>query len=446
MIIFGLISLLILHTLILTHLQFTAWPEMFSYPYLLNHGFKLYQDIALPYQPILIITLANIYKIFGADLMTLKIFTWSIILFSDLMIFLISRKILGKKLISILPLLCYILIQPLTYGNMLWFDLAAVPFILLMIHSKNFFWIGLFLSLATLTKQQIGILFICLSIFILLTKRKKESLLFFLGFFTPVSILLLYVFLEGILGDWFFWTFKVPLLWYPRFPGYVNWPTTTQILLTVMIYLPGIILGLKYLNIKKFGLIMLTFGSLFLSVIPRFDYFRFQPALPTYTILLAYLFRESKIKIAVLTVFISSLILLEANMDYINLPTRFYGPAEISQSEKIEKLARKEDKIYLLGVPSVEYVLTDRFPPKPWVDNYVWYMEIEGMQDKVVTGLEREKPTVIFWKAPISGNWYDLGTYQPQKITEYIRVHYQKTGNLADGIEIWALRQAQGEK
>jgi len=65
MIIFGLIGLFTLHLFILIHLQFTSWPEMFSYPYLLNNGFNLYKDIALPYQPLLMLILSVVYKIFG---------------------------------------------------------------------------------------------------------------------------------------------------------------------------------------------------------------------------------------------------------------------------------------------------------------------------------------------------------------------------------------------
>lgn len=437
-------GLLTLHLFILMHLQFTAWPEMLSYPYLLNNGFQLYKDIALPYQPFLILILANVYKIFGYHLLTLQIFTWSILLISDLLIFLISRRILGNKLVSVLPVLSYVLIQPLTSGNMLWFDLATIPFILLMILSKKFFWIGFFLSMATLTKQQIGILFIALTIFILFTKKLKETLFFLSGFLIPVCFVLAYVFLNGTIMDWFFWSFEVPLLWYPKFPGYTNWPTTTQLLVTIMIYLPGIIFGLKYLSIKKFNIIILTFGALFLSVFPRFDYFRFQPALPTYVILLAYLFQQSRVKITFLSVFLCFVILLGANIKNINLPSRFFSLSEEVQAKEINNLY-KDSSIYLLGVPSVEYVLTSKLPPKPWVDNYVWYMEIDGIQEKVIKGLEIENPKVILWKTPIPGNWYDLGTYQPKKIVEYIKDHYQKTGILDKTVEIWILRQAQGK-
>src|SRR3990167_1746027 len=81
------------HSLILSNIQFTAWPEMFSYPYLLNNGFMLYRDQALPYQPLLVLILSKIYIIFGYDINVLKIFTWGIILINDLLIFLISQKL-----------------------------------------------------------------------------------------------------------------------------------------------------------------------------------------------------------------------------------------------------------------------------------------------------------------------------------------------------------------
>ena len=110
-IIIGVIFLLVIHLFILFNLQFTAWPEMFSYPYLLNNSFKLYQDIALPYQPLLVLILSVVYKIFGFNLLTLQLFTWTTILISDFLIFFISRKIIGKKALSLVPLSLYIFVQ-----------------------------------------------------------------------------------------------------------------------------------------------------------------------------------------------------------------------------------------------------------------------------------------------------------------------------------------------
>ena len=75
-------------------------------------------------------------------------------------------------------------------------------------------------------------------------------------------------------------------------------------------------------------------------------------------------------------------------------------------------------------------------PPKPWIDNYIWYMEIDGMQDKIIKGFSKDKPEFIFRKPSQSGNWYSLGTYEPRKIVSFVEKNYEKIDNIGS-IEVW---------
>ena len=445
MIIFGLISLLVLHLLILTHLQFTSWPEMFSYPYLLNNGFSLYQDIALPYQPLLMLILSFVYKIFGYNLLTLQIFAWMLILLSDILIFLISKKILGFKLSNLAPVLLMVLITPIASGNTLWFDLATIPFILLAFLASlynKFLFMGFFFAAAFYIKQQTGLAILFLSIYFLFSKRFKDLFGFILGFLALSLLVLAYIIYNGIFQDYLFWTILVPLYWYPKLPGYANIPSPSQLITTILIFLPGLVLAIKDLkkSQENMKVIFISFLGLFLVAFPRFEYFRVQPAFAAFFILNAYVFKKEHIKIVLLPFLLAIVILVRGNIKTFNLPARFYGPEEMKLAEGINKEAKPGDKIYLIGVPSIEYILTNHLPAKPWVDIYVWYLEIEGLQEKIIKGLDLEKPQVVFWKTPIPGNWYDLGTYQPKMIVEYIKSNYQKTGNLNEDIEIWKRR------
>lgn len=441
-ILFGGTLLMLLHLFILFNLQFTAWPEMFSYPYLLDNGFDLYKDITLPYQPILVLLLVEIYKLFGYNLLTLQLFTWIVVVFSDVLIFLVSRRLLGKTIISLLPLSLYVLIQPLAFGNMLWFDLATVPFILLAFifsHHKKFFVMGFFLGVAFFIKQQTGLAILFLSSYFLLNKKFQELIKFFLGFGVVALLILFFVIFSGIFDDYLFWTIAVPLYWYPRLPGYSNWPTLLQLLTISFIFLPAVLLVAKNWEVSKENtkMILISLIGLFIVAFPRFDYFRFQPALATYIILVASFLKKANTAILCLPLVLAILILSRNNLANINLPARFYGPQEIMLAKQIEEQTLPEDKIYLLGVPSIVYVLSNRLPPKPWVDSYVWYMEISGLQEKVIQGFEKNKPKVILWKIPEPGNWYDLGTYQPKKIVEYIKNHYELKENIEEEIQIW---------
>src|SRR6266478_1841842 len=122
-----LFILLGLHILILSRLQFTAWPEMVSFPYLINHGFVTYKDMVHAYPPLLVNILAILYKIFGYKLVVLKIFGWLSILISDLLIFKIITKIVKKRNSALFGVLIYVILQPILEGNMVWPDLFIVP-------------------------------------------------------------------------------------------------------------------------------------------------------------------------------------------------------------------------------------------------------------------------------------------------------------------------------
>lgn len=437
-----LTTFLIGHLLILLNLQFTAWPEIFSYPFLLNNGFKPYLDVAFPYEPLLPWILAKVYQIFGYDLLILKITTWLIILLSDILIFLISYKIIGRKLTVFLPLVLYIITQSLLDGNMLWFDLACIPFILLAIFSflnlagfKKLFFLGLNLSLAFFIKQQIGLAILLVAVF-LIFKYKTKIYPFVLGLVIPAIFVIIYILLGGITIDYFFWTKIVPLYWYPKFPGYINLPTSEQLIQSLLLFAPAILL-LAFKSKGKLSadllLVLLIFLALFVTAFPRFDYFRMQPALAVYMVIIIYQISRNKL-IIVSTFLLVSLSLIAGQAQNSYKGTRFYSPADIELAKIINKTS--EGKIYLLGPHSLLYIIADRLPPKPWVDNFVWYMEIPQVQETVISGWNIDPPEKIYWKIPQNGEWYQLGTYQPRILVDYIKKKYEKIENIAD-IEIW---------
>ncbi len=437
--------IILIQFLILTHLQFTAWPEMFSYPYLINKGFTIYKDIGFPYQPLFSLILAFVYQVFGYQLEVIKLIAWLMILVSDILIFLISIKILGKNLKALLPLVFFCLLQPLMDGATLWFDLATVPFILLgiylfltLIGLKRFFWLGFFLSLACLIKQQVAVVFPLILIYLLVTKKFKDSPMLLIGSLIPVLAVTFYIISKGILTDYIFWTITVPLVWYPKFPGYTHFPSRLEIAETILIFGPGIFWSI--LNWKKidFKIIFLIFLALFITAFPRFEFFRFQEALALYVILLAYLLQLKIGKCSLIIGASLAIFLLAVRTDFTNLSARFYGPEEISFSQRIGNLAKPSDRIFLLNSDSLKYVLSNRLPPKPWIDNYIWYMEIPGIQDKVVAGFAKEKPKYIFRKTPQTGNWFDQGTYEPKKIIEYVKLNYRPVDKIGE-VEVWQI-------
>src|SRR3989344_731605 len=125
-----ILILLLLHTVLLINTQFTLWPEMVVYPYLINNDFLLYKDIINPYPPLLIWFLTLFAKIFGYAPLSYQILTWAVILIIDLSIYTITGKLFKKRFYQLVSTLFFVILS-IPFGvNGLWFDLVQVPLIL----------------------------------------------------------------------------------------------------------------------------------------------------------------------------------------------------------------------------------------------------------------------------------------------------------------------------
>ena len=136
-------------------INFTAWPEMLAWPYLILKGWLPYRDIAIAHNPFLIFILAIFYKIFGVGIWQIKIFTWLLISLNVYLVYFVLKKFYDKK-VAYLSAIIYFLLTIVYEGNGLWFDLALVPFALLLylfIREKKYLFAGVIFALGFLTKQ-----------------------------------------------------------------------------------------------------------------------------------------------------------------------------------------------------------------------------------------------------------------------------------------------------
>src|SRR3989344_4147103 len=278
------ITLLGVQLFFLFNLQFTAWPEMLSYPYLRNHGFLIYKDMIHPYPPLLTMGLSWLYSLFGYNLLVLKAVAWLIILVSSLLVFLITREITKSNRHALLALGVYVFFQPFLEGNMLWFDIAVIPPILLGLYfliRKNLFLAGLFLAIAMLTKQTAG-LYLVLSFFYLvpIQKMKFSSLKpFLLGPLLLGIPLLVRLIQEGALSDFINWVFVYPLTKWGTVAGYVQMEMSEKQIFIVFLLIVPLVLNFKNLLANKnIRLVLLFLSCALIGVYPRFSFFHFQTA------------------------------------------------------------------------------------------------------------------------------------------------------------------------
>ena len=168
-----------------------------------------------------------------------------------------------------------------------------------------------------------------------------------------------------------------------------------------------------------------------------FSFFHFQAALAFLVISYIYLFQGFGGK-TIYAIFLIPFLVLVINLRSLKFgEARFWGQSEISLAQTIQNETKKDETLYLLGLDSNLYTLSSRLPNTPWLDNFGWYLEIPGVQEEVLVSFEKKPPAKIFWKTPDEGNWYDIGTYQPQMITDWIRENYVKEKEIMKGVWEW---------
>ena len=438
---FGLVFIIFAHICILSNLQFTAWPEMLSFPYVIDKGFLIYKDFHHVYQPLLTYILLGVYKIFGFNILALKTFTYVNFVLIDMVMFLTILKITKKKNIALLTTFIYVLLQPVFDGNMLWYDIGVILPVLLSLYflNINLFLSGLFVAIAFLIKQQAVLLGLPMFIYLIVKKTSlKDIFKFLVGCIAPVAVLLLVLVKFNLFKDYLFWTFEFPLLYLPKIEGYAISPNTKEIGILILMglsVLSGFILNFKKIN-SFFYVLVCSLIFMILSAFPRFSLFHLQPSLAVFVLIIGYLLSLNKKYFAMLLVpllFLGKAVVLNPVKE-----DRFYSTKEFEFAENIKRISQDE-KIYLLGPSSIYYVLTNTVSSKPWIENYVWHFEIQRLQDIVIDGWKIDPPIYIYWSKPEFGAWYDLGTYQPVKIVEYIKENYTKQEEISD-VAVWKIK------
>lgn len=456
---YGLLFLLLtLHLLILLCTQFIAWPEMFSYAYLLNKGYLLYKDIINPYPPLLSWVLQFYYKIAGINLLSLKIITYLFILITDIFIYRITVKIANKQ-VGLIALLLYVLLQISFEGNGLWLDLALTPVLLLaffvfykIINNKtekltDIFILGVLLSAAFFIKQTVGFYIIFSGIYFIYRFRKDKGFfkyisMYLISLLLPFSIVSLIVMKNGVFNEYLYWVYRYPFQ-HLQSSGFQLLPTAKQsFILILLIAFPFLFI---WQNRKQ--LLVVIIGIWFILslsfCIPRFSYFHLQPCLPFIAILLGYLFKKiqdfnKKRLIFGYVIIIFGVFGYFVQKNLLKEP-RFYDHKTIEISHDINMVVNNKETIYFYNLSSEYFVIGNLLPVKPWADTFPWYLESSNMQDKIVLSLEENKTPFIIKKEFSKEGMFIPGSYLPQKIDNYINNNYRLRGKITN--DIWLLER-----
>jgi hypothetical protein len=435
------IPIVLLHLLLLIYLKFTAWPEMTLWPYLITKGWLPYRDIAVAHTPLMLTVLALFYKIVGVGIVQLKIFTWVIVLGLDLLVYKIVKKLWNTKT-ALIALSVFAFWQLIFEGNGLWFDLFMGIFTLcsyLFIQKKNYFWSGVLIALAFISKQTAVWFLMPIGFSLIKDYRIKIKEL---GHFVSGSLVVLVAFtfalwLFRILPDFYGWAIRFGVFVLPHSQGQVQLPDIKNLLVSGFPFL--IFVPLFFNQKSKFYNLSLWTLAGALGAYPRFEYFHFQPAIPFLAMATASFFtnaiwKNPLTKIFAIIYIIGSLYLFGGFfMRNFNEGTRFYEQDVQDVVYYVKSNTSSNEKIFVMNWWDNIYALSDRLPAvDPLVPQLSWYMELSGIQDKMVSDLEISKPSMI-----ILNEYTDIGlsAYIPQKVHDYVTANY-KLKEKIDGIEV----------
>ncbi len=438
---------------------------MSLWPYLITKGWLPYQNMAIAHTPLLIFDLALFYKIFGAGIITLKFFTWGLILLSDVLVFFVARKLWSKK-IAYLSLVTYALWLLFYDGNSLWFDiymgvLAFCSFY--FVKGKRWVWAGVFWALAFLSKQTavwflIPIAAEMVDIKWLMIKNILRQPLkvrpckvfgkFILGATVVAVPFVLLLFIFNLLPPFWDWAVKFGVFTLPKAQGQIQLPTVKNLVValfpfTVFLFLISKTFGRKQLATNHQPLTI----SLFLWAIagmmgayPRFEYFHILPAVPYLAIASGKVFsglNDGKKIFFRFLIFLYILGSLFLTAKYFSRDfkggIRFYESEVTKVVDYVKYSTEVGDRIFVLNFWDNIYALTDTLPSTdPWVPQLSWYMEMPGIQEKMVEDLKRNPPKlVVYYPYTVSG----LSSYIPEKVYDYVTENY-KISQKVDGLEI----------
>lgn len=462
MLILWLISILIFHLLFLTSTRFTLWPEMVVYPYLFNNGFKLYTDIINPYPPFLPLALAFFNKYLGYEPLIIQTLTWSLILMTDILIFLISNSIFKNSRKSLLSLLFFVIFSIPLGVNGIWFEVFQTPFIIMSVlflygHFKNkkpkfLLLSSVFLAIAFFIKQQALWLVFWFALLLLFKNKNslksqiKSLILLAIPILLSQIFEIFIAFKLGVVKDFFFWSVYFPFFKASALPGYILLPGLKELSILALIFLIFIPIILDK-NVKERFFVFTAFAIIPFAY-PRFDYFHLVPSIALLSIAFTknlQILKSSK-KFFQRIVFISFLLLLIYSIRFFSRnwtnEIRFFEIEVYKAARFIQLINPKDNPVFLQNVSGQILVVSKTLPTKPWADSFPWYLEINGVQEKIIEGIKTEKPQIVIYKPYESRGVFELASYRPQLVANFLDQNYLTFFKINDSL---FLRKRQTE-
>jgi hypothetical protein len=432
-----------------TFTQHTSWPEMSVYPYLLNNGFVPYNDLLVPYPPLFLWFLQLTTLIWGYGSHATFLSTFVVALITAVLIWYIAGKIWIKDRFAPIMALGYYGIWFFYFeGNGLWFEMVASPLILLAFYYcyryffdkapiPNLVLGSFFLALGFLIKQSVLWSTLALIFWILLTEYKKprelarDIRILILPSFIAICATLIIAYFSGYLISYIDWVYDFVFIKLPFNGDYQEYPSMrnmAKLAVALVVLIPFV--SLLFKDFKKASFFLGFICAALMFALPRWGIFHLQPMLAIISVSAAPLWSKYLVKgnktiraACILIVAIWLIVTIRQDIRFWRQPPRFYE----EDKYKVADIIKQKNYLDFYAFNSADqlYVLTNTVPEvKPYVQNFYSFMELPGVQEKVILSFEDKKPKYVVF-SPYSGRGgIEAGDYRPEKLANYIEQHY----------------------
>jgi len=424
MILFLVIQLL--HLLILSPMEFVAYPEFFVYPYLTSSGWLPYRQIIDQHFPGLFFMPVNFFTLGFINPRSLKILSLLLVIFQSALIYRIAKSI-SSRVYPLIAMVTFALWQPFFSGNHLWLESLISPLALTSFYlwrNATPFWSGAALGAAILFKQSVALPIFILILITYFRRGFKSALTFAAGAVLPLTLAVCYFGYRGVLSDFFFWTVKFNFLYAVQAATVPDWTVLFKLLLPALLF----ILALFKSQPKRVVLVLAVWGLILIpGGLSRFDFTRLQAIVPFLSLSLGLLitslwsakkyFLFSVILVAQLAWFSIFYIRQENWGQY-----RFFDQSASALVQTVTSLTSPGDEIFLLGVQPHLYMLSGTYPPGSHFSYQLpWYLPFT--QNRILYSLASDPPQYIFYDAAASVDGKPISEYAAPLI-QYVKHYY----------------------
>ncbi len=410
LVILGLVIIIAVHLYILSRLIFFPYPELFIYPYLTNNGLLPYKQIFDQHFPGLFFLPINLNNLGLVDAESARNWLYGIVVATQILLFIVGRKILKNPKWVLLVNFLYIVWQPFFAGWSLWID-SFLPVILLPAFyllyeyledhkksQKKILLAGFLLGLGIVFKQVLIPLIGLLGFYLLFRRIRFVDLIFFsVGIVVPPLIMIGYFLFIGVWNDFWYWTVIYNLTVYSQY-GVKAAPAIGFLTRVFFVFGSSLIL-FSFKEKRLIHLLMIFLIGGLICVYGRFDFIYFQTALP-FAILAFVLgvqkINNRKIQLIILTVYLLITcwwfqIFLRGHLGNQILS---FDQQTMELSEKIKTYTAPYDKTFFLGVSPHLYQMTNTIPAgNVFVFQFPWFYLVA--EERILKGIEIDNPKIV---------------------------------------------------